>query len=302
MQSSASEEGCYQASYPSYLWDKVPCKAVTNPRVHPVARQGTSSFAGLAGNGNDWVIKEPAALFLEVRGEFSGVTGVTSETGVGVAAFGGGGILGPNEYSLQLNTNLTGTTAACAGHSGCTVWTQFIYATDFPTRGQAGVFMESWLLGWGFGACPSGFQPDGVGDCVINSPITPAPNKPITSLGGLELLANVKTGGNLQLCFADLSQSSTLFTVVAKDIVDIAAVWNEAEFNVVGDAGGSRAQFNPGSSITVQIEAFDGLDNPPLPLCIANAGSTGETNNLNLGGCTVSPFPRKHKINFTETN
>jgi hypothetical protein len=43
---------------------------------------------------------------------------------------GGGGILGSNEYSVQLNTNFTGTTSVCAGHSGCTVWQQFIYATD----------------------------------------------------------------------------------------------------------------------------------------------------------------------------
>ena len=85
-----SAEGCFQASYPNYLWQKTECK-VAQPRVHPV---------------------HPT------------VTGVTSETGVGVAAFGGGGILGPNEYTLQINTNFTGTTSVCAGHSGCTVWQQ----------------------------------------------------------------------------------------------------------------------------------------------------------------------------------
>src|ERR1700722_142859 len=62
---------------------------------------------------------------------------------------GSGGILGPNEYTLQVNTNFTGTTSACAGHTGCTVWQQFIYSPDYEVKGEAAFFMQYWLIGWG---------------------------------------------------------------------------------------------------------------------------------------------------------
>ncbi len=297
VQNPASEDGCFQAAYPSYLWEKVQCKVAEHPRFHPVARKANNSNnLEVTGNGNDFVAKA-AGLISKALGTFPTVTGVRTERSVGVAAFGDGGILGPNEFSLQINSNFTGTTAACAGHSGCTVWQQFVYAPDFAVQGEAAVFIESWLINFGSSACPAGFESDGEGDCVINSAFAAAPDEPITSLGKLTLSGSATAGGNDVVVF---SNGTTAYSLSAKDsVVDIAQVWNEAEFNVVGNAGGSRANFNTGSSVTVKLALTDGSTSAPT--CVANAGTTGETNNLNLHTCSTAGGTTP-SIQFTESN
>jgi hypothetical protein len=293
-QNPASEDGCFQAAYPSYLWEKVQCQVAEHPRFHPVARK----FQNLevVGNGNDFVARA-TGLISKASGTFPTVTGVTSERSVGVAAFGGGGILGPNEFSLQINSNFTGTTAACRGHNGCTVWQQYVYAPDFAVQGQAAVFIESWLINFGSLNCPSPFQSDGQGDCVVNSAFTAAPDVPITSLGKLTLSGSATAGGNDVAVF---SNGTTAFSLSAKDsVVDIAQVWTDAEFNVVGNAGGSRANFNRGSSVTVKLALTDGSSSAPA--CVANAGTTGETNNLTLHTCSTAGGSTP-SIQFTESD
>ncbi len=294
MQNPASEDGCFKAAYPSYLWEKVQCKVAEHPRFHPVARK--TQNLEVTGNGNDFVAKA-TGLISKASGTFPTVTGVRTESSVGVAAFGGGGILGPNEFSLQINSNFTGTTAACQGHSGCTVWQQFVYAPDFAVQGEAAVFIESWLINFGSLNCPGAFQSDGAGDCVINSAFTAAPDEPITTLGKLTLSGSATAGGNDVVVF---SNGTTAFSLSAKDsVVDIAQVWTEAEFNVVGNAGGSRANFNRGSSVTVKLALTDGSSSAPA--CVANAGTTGETNNLNLHTCSTAGGATP-SIQFTESN
>ena len=82
-------------------------------------------------------------------------------------------------------------------------------------------------------------------------------------------------------------------------VLYLATVWKESEFNVVGNAGGSRANFNSGSSVTVKIALTDG--STAAPSCVAGAGSTGETNNLNLGPCTPASGTNP-SVQFTESN
>ncbi len=294
MENPAAEDGCFKAAYPSYLWEKVQCKVAEHPRFHPVARKPQS--LEVVGNGNDFVARA-TGLISKASGTFPTVTGVTSERGVGVAAFGGGGILGPNEFSLQINSNFTGTTAACRGHSGCTVWQQYVYAPDFAVQGEAAVFIESWLINFGSLNCPAPFQSDGAGDCVVNSNFTAAPDEPITTLGKLTLSGSATAGGNDVVVF---SKGTTAFSLSAKDsVVDIAQVWTDAEFNVVGNAGGSRANFNRGASVTVKLALTDGSSSAPA--CVANAGSTGETNNLTLHTCSTAGGSTP-SIQFTESD
>ena len=85
-------------------------------------------------------------------------------------------------------------------------------------------------------------------------------------------------------------------------MTDISSKWTEAEFNVVGNAGGSRADFNRGASLTVKLAVTDG--STAAPACSAPSaydGTTGETNNLKLGSCSAAggatPF-----IEFTESD
>jgi hypothetical protein len=292
-QNANLEEGCFQASYPDVIWHQVECKEL-HPRVHTVVHKPGQGL--VAGNGNDYVAQSPG-LTSGAVGSFPTVTGVKSEKSVGVAEYGDGGILGANEYSLQLNTNFTGTTAACDGNSGCVVWQQFIYATDYAVEGEAAVFMQYWLIGWGFSPCPSGFGSDGEGDCYGNSNYVSAPDVKATSLASLSLSGTAKDGGNDTVTFTD---GTTAYAVSGKDsVLDISQVWQQSEFNIVGDAGGSRADFNKPVSVTVKIALTDGTTSAPT--CVADSGTTGESNNLNLGSCSTASGSSPY-IKFTESN
>jgi hypothetical protein len=285
--------GCFQADYPNLYWERVAC-AVGKPRAHSVSPK----FGGeVVGNGHDYEAVPAAGFISEARGTFPSVTGVTREKSVGVAAMGGGGILGLNEYSLQLNTNFTDATSACQLHISCVVGQQFVYATDITAPGEAGVFMEYWLIGWGFDVCPSDLIPDGEGNCFGDSDLVPVPDLKIRDLAGETLTASAVAGGNDTVRF---THGGHAYSVSGPDsVLDISSVWAGAEFNVVGDAGGSRAVFNTGSSITVKVAVTSGTT--AKPFCLRNHGSTVDTNNLNLGSCTGSTGTTP-SIQFTESN
>jgi hypothetical protein len=288
-------DGCFHAAYPNLYWERVAC-GVGQPRAHSVPPRVEAGGSDVVGNGYDYAAKVKG-LISSAYGTFPSVTGVKSEQSVGVASFGDGGILGPNEYTLQLNTNYTGTTAACQDHSGCTVWQQFIYSTDYLTTGEADVFMQYWLINWGGSKCPKGFASAGGGDCYGNSSYVTVPDLKIKDLAGETIAAAAVSGGNDTVTF---TYGGNTYSVSGKDtVLDIASVWDEMEFNVVGDAGGSRAKFNPGSSITVNLAVSSGTTKAPA--CAKKAGSTGETNNLDLGPCTTSGGATP-SIEFTESN
>ena len=290
-----SAEGCFHASYPNFAWEKVECKTA-HPLVHPVHANAAGGGGAVTGNGHDYVA-QASGLITETLGTFPSVTGVVREKSVGVASFGGGGILGPNEYTLQVNSNYTGSTSVCAGHSGCTVWQQFIYSPDYNVKGEAAVFMQYWLIGWGATRCPKPFRTDDGGDCYTNSSYVAAPDMPIKDLGELTISGAAVAGGSDTVVF---NNGTDAYSVSGSDsMLDISSVWTESEFNVVGNAGGSRADFNRGSSVTVMVALTDG--STAAPSCVANAGSTGETNNLTLGKCSASGGASPY-IEFTESN
>jgi hypothetical protein len=293
MAHNAQGEGCFQATYPNTIWEQVECKEL-HPRVHPIFHKPGEGM--VTGNGVDYVAEAPG-LISSTLGSFPKVTGVKTEKSVGVPEYGDGGILGSNEYSIQLNTDFQGTTAACDGHSGCVVWQQFIYATDYAKEGEAAVFMQYWLIGWGNSKCPSGFASAGGGDCYGNSKSVSAPDVKPTSLASLSVSASATSGGNDTVVFTD---GTTAYSVSGLDtVLDISQVWKQSEFNIVGDAGGSRADFNEPVSITVKVALTDGATSAPT--CVANAGSTGESNNLNLGKCTTKSGSSPY-IQFAESN
>lgn len=288
-------EGCFHASYPSIVWQQVACGEV-RPGLHPMPHYYRFGEPQTAGNGNDYTL-QTSGLITSAVGTFPTVTGVTSEKSVGVAAYGDGGILGANEYSVQLNTQFTSTTSACKSHSGCTVWQQWVYGTDYSEDGKGAIFMQNWLIGYGSSRCPSGFSSDGEGDCYGNSAVALPPDIPPADLASLKLTATATSGGNDT---AVVTYDGDAYSTSQKDsTLYIAQVWNTGEFNVVGDAGGSEAEFNSGSSITVNLAVSDGSTSAPS--CVADSGTTGESNNLNLGSCTASGGSTP-SIKFTESN
>lgn len=310
------EEGCFHASYPNTAWEPVACAPSPAYRsALPKARNREQTV----GNGYDYLAQAPSGhLIGTALGSFPTVTGVKSEKSVGVAAFGDGGILGTNEYTLQVNTNFYSGSAACKG-SGCFAWQQYVMSTNTPVSltssqltNETEVFIEYWLINYGTdngsNICPSGFidagaDEEGPGDdCVQNTPATKIANGqlPITDLASLKLSGSATPAGTDS---ATVTFDGEAYTATVKDsYTDIASGWTQAEFNVLGNAGGSRADFNSGSSVTVKVALTDGTTS--VPTCVSPSkyeGTTGETNNLNLGSCTASSGSTP-SIQFTESN
>lgn len=310
---STDDTGCFHASYPSTQWEKVACGGV--PAYRSVPPTPTGSEPTVAGNWFDYVAQAPSGhLLTSALGTFPKIIGVTSESTVNVEFNGGesDGLVGPNEYTLQVNTNFANT-AACGSYTYCYAWQQYVVSTGGPTE----VFIEYWLINYGVhdgnkNICPSGFIDigqsflfGGQGDmCVQNTASTTIYQKgpiPITDLAGLQLSGSAAINGTDQ---ATATYNGEAYAATVKDsFTDIASGWTQAEFNVLGDGGGARSDFNTGSAITVKIALTDGSTNKPI--CVSPTkmeGTTGETNNLvPRPGCTAvggaSPA-----IQFVESN
>ena len=312
---STYDTGCFHASYPSTQWEKVECAPAPAYRSALPRHTGNVQTEMVAGNWYDYVAQAPAgALLSSVVGSFPSVTGVTGEKTVNVEFNGGfsSGELGPNEYTLQVNTNFANT-AACGGYTYCFAWQQYVVATGGPTQ----VFIEYWLINYGVhdgdkDICPNGFEDigqsflfGGQGDmCVQNTPATTIYGKgpiPIIDLANLQLSASAQANGTDR---ATATYGTHAFSATVKDsFTDIATGWTQAEFNVVGDGGGSRSDFNLGSAITVKIALTDGSTSTPT--CVPptkDEGTTGETNNLTpQKGCTATGGSSPY-IQFVESN
>ena len=315
----APGEGCFHASYPSTQWEEVKCapapgyrSALPKPVNRDAGREQT------IGNAYDFVAQAPSGRYFSLAaGSFPTVTGVTSEKSVGVPAFGDGGILGTNEYTLQVNTNFFHS-AACGSYANCLAWQQYVLSTNTPVSltsnqltGDTEVFIEYWLIDYGSSSrarCPSGFinggaDAEGPGvDCVQNTAATLVADGqiPITKLASLTLSGSATSGGTDK---ATVTYGTNAYTATVKDsYTDIASGWSEAEYNVLGNAGGSEAKFNSGSSITAKVALTYGSTTTPTCLSpSADAGTTGETNNLNPGSCTATGGTSP-SISFTESD
>ena len=275
--------GCFHASYPSVIWEKVACTGVARHR--PTPRKNAVGVLQTVGDGNDYVA-QTSTLTQSATGSFPTVTGVTSEQSEGAAS--GEGNDGANTYTLQLNTNYNASTAACNGSfSSCTAWEQFIYESDGTGSGEGSVYIQNWLLDydWGF-ICPSSSwqaAPE-AGGCVMNSAAISVPGISVTELANVKLEGSATANG---LDKVTLTYNGEAYAETQPDsTVDIASVWKQSEFGIFGDGGGASADFNSGSSITVNLAVNAG--STAAPTCVANSGSTGETNNLTLGSCTTA--------------
>jgi hypothetical protein len=270
-------EGCFKASYPSTKWQAVTCKAAPTRPYLP--RHGARGFT--VGNGNDYAAVT-ATLTQSAVGSFPVTKKVRSETGYGGA---------PNTYSLQLNSDFM-TTAACNGAavpSQCLSWEQFVYSSS-----ETAAFMQYWLINYG-STCPRGGWMSYSGDCYRNSAAVTVPQLPITDLGKVKLSGAAVASGNDTLVFTSPTEA---YSTSGKDtVVDLATAWKGSEFNVIGDGGGSQANFNKGANITVEIAIDDGTT--VAPTCQGNDGTTGETNNLTLGSCTTAGGATPY-VKFTE--
>lgn len=272
-QAEVPAEGCFYASYPGRVWNRIACAVA--PNIAYVPRLG--SISQTVGNGADYTAVAHGPISRTV-GSFPRVTGVVSEAD-GSA----------NVYSLQINSDFMNT-APCNGIPNCLSWQQFIYSSS-----STAAFMQYWLINYG-NNCPAGWN-SYAGSCYTNSAAVAVPQEAITSLKTLKLTGAARAGGKDTLI---MTVGTLAYTVAGKDsVVDLASAWAASEFNIVGDGGGSEAYFNTGSSIRVKIAVADGTTTAPT--CGSNDGTTGETNNLNLRSCTGTGGTKPY-IEFTESN
>ena len=277
----AAEEGCFYAAYPAMTWDKIACSdAPVRFRSHPAPSRNAAGVPFTVGNGNDFAA-QASGLISQSTGTFPTVTGVTSESDGQ-----------KNTYSIQLNSNFMSGTAACKGVSGCQSWSQFVYSTS-----ERSAFIQDWLIQIGSKCPDSTYFSDGEGDCYKNSAAVSVPALAISNLSGFKMVGSAVKNGKDTLVFT--AEGEAFSTNQPDSTTNLATAWNASEFNIIGDGGGSSATFNKGSSVTVKIALSDGSTSAPA--CVANDGTTGETNNLTLGKCTTgggsSPF-----IQFTESH
>jgi hypothetical protein len=272
-------QGCFTATYPSTSWKQVACK--TAPNIPYLPARGPQGFT--VGNGNDYA-GEVSGLLSSAEGSFSKVKGLKTETNDGAS----------NTYSLQLNSQFFAS-PTCAGASNpanCLGWLQFILAQQ---SGGDDVFMQYWLINYG-STCPAGWM-RATPDCYKNSSSVGAPVQPLKKFKKLELTGSAVVGG---LDTVTVTTYNNAYSTTGSDsVVGLAGFWNESEFNVIGDGGGSQADFNTGTKLIVKIDLDNGTTNTPT--CESHAGTTGETNNLTLGKCTASGGATP-AITFTESN
>jgi hypothetical protein len=285
------DKGCFTADYPQMTWREVPCKPSTPHKLYLPQHGGVTRLDVVGGSGPDISATVTGHITLS-EGSFDSVTGVTS-TGA---------------YTLQLNT-APFTTSTCSGSpapASCQGWEQFVYESS------GGGFIQYWLLQYGpagtlcptprhsgcaanssynDGWCPFQFSPSGSVYCVVNSlHDSAAPAKAMTSLGDLRVAGAAAGGGSTTDAITVTVAGSPPFGAAGSNYFpDLGSQWQEAEFNVFGDGGGSQATFNSGANLQVRTEVISGTNTGPG--CHLKSW-TGESTNLTLvNTAPVSSIP-----------
>lgn len=301
--------GCWSVSYPGHIWKKEACGTASYRSTPPVV--GSETVGNLASNmtadgakaktgaGFDYAAVT-SALTRSAVGSFPVVKGVKSESGA----------YGANKYTLQLNTNISddvaglGNTSPYCAHNGykaCSTWQQFIYSTDNGNSNPQ-VFIQNWLFIGKGDRCPKGWGSfsQGYYGCYTNSKAVAAPNVSAADLAKVKLDGSVSANGLDTVTF---TYGTKAYAISQNDsTLEIASTWLQSEFNIVGDGSESpAANFNKGSSLTVNLAVNDGITHAPTCLGPNNGGTTGEYNNLTLGKCTAKDGATP-SIQFTESN
>jgi hypothetical protein len=273
----APAEGCAKADYPSLKWEQVVC-AVAPERPY-VPRAGHAG-GETVGDGHDFAAVV-TTLITSTTGTFPKIKGLKSETDEGQ----------PNDYSLQINSQFF-SSPACSGASNpkaCLGWEQFVYSS-----GSEQAFMQYWLINYNT-RCPSGWYTYS-SDCYKNSSAVGVPLQVITQLGNLTLEGQAGASTDT---LTMMTESNAYHTTGPDNVVSLAGYWMQSEFNIIGDGGGSEAVFNSGTSLTAKIALA--TSSTAKPVCQGDDGTTGETNNLNLGKCKVKGG-NTPTVKFVESN
>jgi hypothetical protein len=269
-------KGCFTATYPSTVWQQTECGVAPN---HPY-RNTNGKVPETVGNGYDYAAQVTSGVISSAVGSFKSVTGLTSESDQAT----------DNRFSLQLNT-ATFETSVCqsaVNPDSCLGWQQFI----FSNGGVA--FIQYWLLN--YGVCPQGWNTY-YSDCWRNgSSQVSVPVQSITNLAKLSLTGKASSGGKDTIYMT--TASGTVHAANNDSILYLATQWTGAEFNLFGDCCSTGAFVNGKATIEVELNVNNGTTQAPE--CIANDGTTGETNNLTFSGSCTTVGGSAPAIEFTE--
>jgi hypothetical protein len=293
------EAGCFRTAYPSTAWTRVPCSTVTHEIFPPNPKRALrpNQIGGAGGQVEAYV--DPPSLIEEAIGSFPSVSGVKSEHNIPA---GGGKSFGPDTFTLQMNSEFFAT-AACGANVNCLGWEQFVFSNYLSGKQNASqLFIQDWLVATGSSAlvCPSGWT-QAQKSCVHNSKGSTVPYVPVETLDTLKMWGYALSGGD-SVFLAIGSHAYAVREAQSDRTVDLAAYWSRVQFNVLGDGGGSVAVFNPGSSLTVQLEVVT-AHTQVRPLCVLTASTTAESNSLNYSSIPGTPQPAQFpSIVFAESN
>ena len=284
--------GCFTSSYPSLQWQEVPCT------IAPLQPHGPVSgpLPSTVGNGNALVARVPGHI-VRAAGSFYQPVGKADVEG--------------GSFSLQLNSNFYQSPRACGGAKDpihCWGWQQFIF--DYPgfdaalTGAPTPAYMQYWLINYN-NPCPSGplfhpWQQSGT-DCFRNSDaVTPIRPILLETLNGIVLSGSTE-GGKDTVGISIEATGAFLVASGQDSLLDLGPNWQAAEFNIFGYCCSGRAIFKHPTYINVSLAVHDGTSNAPA--CFADAGTTGETNNLTILRTSCCPYGgASPEITFAESN
>jgi hypothetical protein len=299
MAKTSTQTGCFKASYPSTTWEPVTCSPaapVPYIRAHGIPPR-------TVGDGTDSLATVSSGTISSSEGSFPSVSNLISENEIDPNNNGpGSDSLGPNIFSLQINTQDFTTTSCNGGTQYCQGWVQFLYSSGT----SQGVLIEYSLLYYttSSNGCPSGWGSyetpiDGQEyyTCFFNTSVTSVPSQSFTNLGEMTLTGSVTPDGNDQVI---LSTDGTLYNRSYPDaMLNLAGAWTSSEFNIFGDCCGYEASFNIGATLVVRTTVDNGTANAPS---CASGGFTGETNSLSLASPCCPYGGAAPGILFTESS
>ncbi len=289
--------GCFQATYPSLQWVTGGSNCTTPTSLTPFS----------VGNGNDWEAKISSGHIGESQGYISAMTGFSSEAD---------SVLGTNYYSIQDNSNTWTCNTSDTGNVNADCWEQFIFAND-PGSSSGLVLIQYWLIGYVSGtitACPTthtgitSWVQSGT-SCYADSSVTyTTPQENPSSLTSYQQKGYADLSGNDEAVFC---HTTTCYAVaVAYTVLDLAAGWTYAEWNVLGDGGGDAACINGSGSpcsgptgspsLTVEQYLYNSAGTNTASSCLSG-GTSGETNSLTLGSCSAIVSPAPYYMYFAMT-
>lgn len=280
--------GCFEATYPVVAW--VGGQSSCGPAPSLILN---------VGDGNDWDAQISSGNIGESQGYVSSMSGVTSESD---------SVAGSNYYTIQDNSNPFTCNTADTGNINADCLQQMVFVN--PGSGNGYVFMQYWLLGYISGTqttCPTtstglaspGWQKSGTNCFGSSGTGSVGSSESPTSLTSYQVKGYADLSGNDESVFCNGNTCHAI--AVGYTVLDLAAGWTDAEWNVLGYNNGSTACFNgsgnpcsgpSGSpSLTIEQYLYNSAGTNTASSCKSTSSLSAysvETNSLTLGSCSAT--------------